>query len=170
MNGLNRQESHVRTPFGGVPLLLVVASWFWPVSLPGQVIDSVSEQSVKAAYLYRFASYVDWPEGVLDDPSTPLTIAVLGADSLADELEMMTADRTVEGRRIAVRRVRTGEALDGVHILFVAAAGADELVRLTPEARARSALVVTETGDALEFGSVINFRAVNQRIRFEVSL
>jgi hypothetical protein len=151
-------------------LLLLAMFSAWSESVAGQIADSASEQSIKAAYLYKFASYVDWPDGVLDDPSTPLTIAVMGADALADELAVMTGDRTVNGRSISVRRLQAEEALDGVHILFVGAKGTGTLAALTPVAHAISALVVTESGDALELGSVINFRPVDQRIRFEVSL
>jgi hypothetical protein len=131
---------------------------------------SVSEQSIKAAYLYKFAAYVDWPEGVLDDPATPLTIGVLGADTLADELESITAQRTVAGRSIVVRRIGSRDTLEGVNILFVSESGMDEFERLAPAAREHSALVVTEAGDGLDLGSVINFRPVDRRIRFEVSL
>ncbi|MEX2122939.1 MAG: YfiR family protein [Woeseia sp.] len=151
-----------------VACLVIAASG--AVRVEGQPIDSASEQSIKAAYLYKFADYVEWPDGVMEDPATFLTIGVVSADSLADELQVMTAGRKVHGRSIAVRRVGPQEPLDGVHILFVAAAGIDELARLTTMAQEHSVLVVTEVGDGLELGSVINFRPVNQRIRFDVSL
>jgi YfiR/HmsC-like len=151
-------------------IAILVALCCWTVSRAAQSSDSASEQSIKAAYLYKFAAYVEWPDGVLDDPTTPLTIAIFDADSLADELEEMTADRTIGGRAIAVRRIHDDDALAGVHILFVAASGTKDLPRLARLAREQSVLVVTEEGDALDLGSVINFRPVDHRIRFEVSL
>jgi hypothetical protein len=153
-----------------MPLVLLTTFSTWSGSAASQTADSASEQSIKAAYLYKFASYVDWPVGALDDLSTPLTIAVMGADSLADELAAMTGGRTVNGRSIFVRRLKADEALDGVHILFIGATGREVLTEITPVAHAKSALVVTESSDALELGSVINFRPVDQRVRFEVSL
>jgi hypothetical protein len=57
-----------------------------------------------------------------------------------------------------------------MHVLFVGSAGTESLPDLTAAARQHAVLVVTETGNALDLGSVINFRAINQRIRFEVSL
>lgn len=170
MTRLNSHSQFFRVAFAGISLLLLALFSAWSESVAGQIIDSASEQSIKAAYLYKFASYVDWPEGVLDDPATPLTIAVIGADALADELAAMTGGRTVNGRSISVRRLQAEEALDGVHILFVGATGYSALAELMPAAHAKSALVVTESGDALELGSVINFRPVDQRVRFEVSL
>jgi hypothetical protein len=150
--------------------LLFAAALSWAAPALSQPIDSASEQSIKAAYLYKFADYVEWPEGVLPDPFAPLIIGVVGDDPLAEELAEMTRGRSVHGRSILVRRLEPEDSLDGLHVLFVAAAGSDDLRDLTPAARERSVLVVTESGDALESGSIINFRPVDQRIRFEVSL
>lgn len=162
--------SERRSLWAVLPAWLLAAFWCCLTPVVAHAAGSASEQSIKAAYLYKFAAYVDWPEGVLDDPTTPLTIGVLGADTLADELESITAQRTVAGRSIVVRRIGSGDTLEGVHILFVAESGMDEFERLAPAAREHSALVVTEAGDGLDLGSVINFRPVDRRIRFEVSL
>lgn len=142
----------------------------WAAAAGGQAVASASEQSVKAAYLYRFAAYVEWPEGAFAAPGTPLTIGVYGSESLADELRQVTAGRTVHGRDIMVRRIGDDQSLDGVHILFASEAAGEQLDRLAAEASRHSTLMVTDVGDALDRGSVINFRAVDQRIRFEVSL
>lgn len=142
----------------------------WSVTLGSQPIESATERSIKAAYLYKFAAYVEWPEHVFAAATDPLTIGVYGADSLAAELAETTAGRTVDGRPIAVRRVAEAAELGEVHILFISAASGRELPALTAAASAHSVLVVTESRDALEQGSVINFRPVAQRIRFDVSL
>lgn len=144
-----------------------------PVRTDGQPVDSATEQSIKAAYLYKFAAYVEWPKHVFASRSTPVTIGVFGADALAKELAEITAERTVQGRRIETRLIRRDAVpyeLDGIHILFVARSGIGDLAELAESARAHSVLVVTEDGDAFDRGSVINFRPVNQRIRFDVSL
>ena len=142
----------------------------WSAAVDGQPVWSATEQSIKAAYLYRFADYVEWPGHVFGEKSDPLTIGVFGADALADELGQMTAGRTVNGRRIRVRTVTGASELSGVHILFVSAASDSELPALADAAAMHSVLVVTESGDGLERGGVINFRPVDQRIRFDVSL
>jgi hypothetical protein len=151
-------------------LMLLVAGLFLAVPVGSQSTEAASEQSIKAAYLYKFADYVEWPESVLQGPATPFTIGVVGAASLADELEEMIRGRTAHGRPIAVRRIAVHDRLHDVHVLFIGSAAADSMVGLATAASEQSALVVTEAGDALSLGSVINFREVNQRIRFEVSL
>jgi hypothetical protein len=142
----------------------------WAAPVGSQAIDSASEQSIKAAYLYKFTDYVEWPSDVLQDPGIPLTIGVLADDLLAGELEAMTRGRAAHGRSIVVKRVAPRDPLEGMHVLFVGSAGTADLPRLTTAARQHAILVVTETGNALELGSVINFRPMDQRIRFEVSL
>jgi hypothetical protein len=142
----------------------------WPLRVKSEPVEAVTEQSIKAAYLYKFAAYVEWPEYVFTAESAPVTIGVLGSDALAKELQKITAERTVNGRQIAVRLVAEPEELAGVQILFVAGSGTTELISLAEVARTNSVLVVTEAADALEQGSVINFRPIDKRIRFDVSL
>lgn len=140
------------------------------VTASAQPVGSASEQSIKAAYLYKLADYVEWPSRALTRPQSPMTIGVLGDDSLVVELRAITRGRTVNGRPIRVRKVEVGGTLEGEHMLFVGASAMDDLGRLRDAARSHATLVVTETDDGLAQGSVINFRTVDQRIRFEVSL
>lgn len=164
-------QSSCTRPYPVCSVVAVIAAALFLSSRSGaQPIHSAPEQSIKAAYLYNFAAYVGWPEGILDAPDDSLTIGVFGDDALADELEQITDGRLAHGLRIRIRQVRVGDALDDLHILFVAAEATGVLARFASEAQARSILVVTESGDAPASGSVINFRLVEQRVRFDVSL
>ena len=129
--------------------------------------QQVSEAAVKAAFLYRFASYVEWPESAFS-PDAPFTIGVLEADQVATELDKAVAGRTIGGRRVAVRRIAEGESMRGLHMLFVGkAANAGAALRAAPYP---GLLTVTETERGLEAGSAINFVLVEDRVGFEVSL
>jgi hypothetical protein len=130
----------------------------------------VPEQSVKAAYLYKFASYVDWPDGLFAEADSSIEIGVLGATALADELAEITTGRTVDNRSISVRRLEEGDSLDDIHILFVGSQEAERIGLLLAPARLRPILIVTESEGALAEGSMINFTLSEQRVRFEVSL
>ena len=128
-----------------------------------------SEPSVKAAFLYKFANYIEWPAGAFSAPAAPLVIGVAGADEIAAELERIAPGRAVNGHPVAVRRVRDGEAVRGVHVLFVGKeSGA--LAALLRSAQQQSVLTVTDTDRGLEMGSAINFIPAGERIAFEVSL
>ena len=132
--------------------------------------ESTLEQRVKAAFLYQFAGYVEWPSNVFAQPGAPITIAVLGADALAAELSQVVTGRTVGGRTVSVKRVKPGESLAGVHILFIGRAESERLSQLAQAAQPRAILTVTETDGALTKGSMINFVLVDRRVRFEVAL
>jgi hypothetical protein len=130
--------------------------------------ERVSEQSVKAAYLYRFADYVEWPQAPAA-AGMPITIGVLGADLLAEELSRMTVGRSIDGRPIEVRRLEPEQPFADLEVLFIGA-DADDPGAVLALARALPLLTVTEAEGALADGSIVNFVTSQQRIRFEISL
>lgn len=162
------RDRRVASVFSGVSTFLLLFCWL--PRLAAQTVEPVTEESIKAAYLYRFAEYVRWPAGMFGSSAASLTIAVVGDARLANELEVVTSDRTVDGRPVSVRELTAGEELEDVHILFVSAEIMDELPRMREAARSQAILLVTESPDALKLGSVINFKTVDRRVRFEVSL
>jgi hypothetical protein len=135
-----------------------------------QADAAATESRVKAAFLYKFAGYVEWPESVFVRADTPISIAVAGDESLAAELEQAVAGRTVNDRHMTVRRLKAGESLAGVHILFIGRTESGRLGQLLQSARSQSVLTVTESDGALAQGSVINFVVADRRVRFEISL
>jgi hypothetical protein len=128
-----------------------------------------SESSVKAAFLYKFTEYVDWP-AMPTTPDEPFTIGVLGSGAFADELLRMTEDRSVDERSIQVRRLTPSDAVDDLEVLFIAADQRGRLSELLSPARGRPILTVTESEGALADGSIINFTVMGDRVRFEISL
>jgi hypothetical protein len=133
--------------------------------------DSESlERRVKAAFLYKFAGYVEWPTKSFASPETPVTIGVIGAEPIAMELAQAVTGRTVNDRPVTVKRLKAGESLAGIHVLFVGRAENARLDQLAQSAQPRSILTVTETDGALARGSVINFVLADGRVRFEIAL
>jgi hypothetical protein len=128
------------------------------------------ERSVKAAFLYKFLGYIEFPPGTFADASAPFVIGLVGADDMAAELARIVAGRTVNGRPIAVRSLKDNEAPAGVHVLFVAAADTGKLARLQKLVPQQPMLTVTEVENGLALGGVINFRIVDERVRFDVAL
>jgi hypothetical protein len=150
----------------------VIVAWVlaWPaMALAAEDAGSL-EHRVKAAFLYRFAGYVDWPPNAFARPDMPVMIAVIGADGLAGELEQVVVGRTVSERLVSVKRMKPGDSLNGMHVLFVGKSEAARLPQLVQAAQSRSILTVTEADGALRQGSVINFILAEQRVRFEISL
>jgi len=130
--------------------------------------DDAAEQQIKVAFLYKFGSYVDWPPGAFTGADSPLVIGVLGADDLADELAATVARRPVNGRLVIVRKLRRGAPVAGVQILFVARAESARHAEIIAPLRGQPVLIVSESEDAFQHGSMINFVQVGDRIRFDV--
>jgi hypothetical protein len=128
-----------------------------------------TETSVKAAFLYKFANYIEWPANAFASSSAPLVIGVVGAEDIAGELDRIVPGRNVNGHPVAVKRLKDGESAAGAHIVFFGRErGAAAAVRA---AREQGALTVTETERGLESaGSAINFITAGERVAFEVSL
>jgi hypothetical protein len=127
--------------------------------------NAALERRVKAAFLYKFAGYVEWPEGTFPNPDSPIVIAVAGDDQLAAELTRLTAGHTVDGRNVEIRRQVDSEPAAGVNILFVAST---EMTRLRNKGT-KPVLIVTESEGALNQGSTINFYMESGKVRFELS-
>jgi hypothetical protein len=132
--------------------------------------DSALERQVKAAYLYKFASFVEWPEGSFARPDSPLVIGVHGNDQLAAQVEQMVAGRAVNGHAIAVRRIKRGDSLAGLHILFTAGTDRSLAADVLSAARGQQCLTVSDAEEGLALGSMINFRIAEDKLRFEVAM
>jgi hypothetical protein len=147
--------------------LLLLAAGLLPASAAAQ---QATEASIKAAFLYKFAGYIEWPANAFAAPDAPLVIGVMKADAVAAELEQLVPGRSVSNRPVFVRRFREGEAPTGAHILFVGR-GEPNLRAIVRAAQQNGGpLVVTESDRGLEAGGSINFVLVDDRVGFEVSL
>lgn len=128
------------------------------------------ERSVKAAFLYKFIGYIEWPPAAFPGPDSPYVIGVADADTVAAELVQIAHGRTVNRRSVTVRKVSEEDELSGLHMLFIGRNAASRQAQLLEAAQQYSIVTVTETDDALAQGSVINFRVTEGRVRFDVSL
>ena len=131
--------------------------------------DQIVRQ-IEAAYLYKFASYVEWPPEAFAAPDSNFTIGLAGSDALADEIEASLAGRTVNGRKVVVRRLRRGDAPTDVQMLVVGTPDARWARELYAAIKDHPVLTVAEPGSEPGAGSMISFAVVDDRLRFEVAL
>jgi predicted thioesterase len=129
-----------------------------------------SADQVKAAYLHKFAGYVDWPPKVFAEPTTPFVIGIVGADSVYTELARLAAGRTVQGRAVEVRHLARAEVGAEVHVIYVGKeVGADATVDIVAAYKGRPVLTVTDLPRAAEAGAALNFIESDKRVRFEAT-
>jgi hypothetical protein len=155
-----------------LPFLLMLTMLSGLASTSWGYTDSPSnlvELQVKAAFLYKLGNFVEWPEGAFADPDGSFTIGVMGADTFADVLTETVAGQTVKGRRVVVRKLRQEDTADDLHVLFIGQSLRNQLAGILPKVRRRALLIVTESDNALAFGSMINFVIVEGKVRFDIA-
>jgi hypothetical protein len=130
--------------------------------------QTYSEDSVKAAYLYRFTQYIEWPK--LPASGEPFTIAVLNAPGVAQELQRLLPDHPIKNSAARVRVISRIQDLGKAQMLYLGPAPADRLRNAIASVAFGSVLLVTDSEEGLELGSILNFITVEHRVRFEVSL
>jgi hypothetical protein len=146
---------------------------FFILAQPGQAAEASAiaiQQRIKAAFLSKFAAYVEWPQEAFPEPESPIVIGVAGADAIARELEQAVMGRKVGARSLQVRRVSRAEAApDCCQILFIGAGEQARSTEFLARAQGHPVLTITEADSEHPKGSIINFRAVDDRIRFDIS-
>lgn len=148
--------------------LLLVLAVLPPAAQSGAMAPT--EYQVKAAFLYNFAKFVEWPPGTFHDAAEPFTVGVLGQDPFGAELELIFKTNTVGGRRVVVKRAGGLEQLRHCQIVFVSAS---EKRRLPLIFKSFDHAGVLTIGDAEGFagqGGVIGFRMDHSRVRFQVNV
>ncbi len=136
---------------------------------PTRTAESASygEYTVKAAFLYNFAKFTDWPSGAYANGAAPLRVCVLGQDPFGTALE------TIEGKRIKERRVTTLRiaGLDQAHlcqVLYIGASERDRLGAIRARLGSQPILTVTDLPGLGPPGGMINFQTVADKVRFEI--
>jgi hypothetical protein len=129
--------------------------------------EQYSEDAVKAAYLYRFAGYVEWPEESV--AGHPFTIATFNAPGIARQLRRLLPGHPIHGRVAQVREVTRAQDVGDAQVLYVGS-GHSEFLGMLATGADRAVLLVTGDERGLDMGSVLNFVTVDKRVRFEISL
>lgn len=125
--------------------------------------DIPLEYRVKAAYLFNFTKFVEWPEGAIP-AATPLTMCVAAPNPFGPALAEIVRGELVDGRPITTRVVR---GASGCHVLFVPA-GVNAVPYLL-EARTKPILTVGESPDFLRDGGIVNFVTQDGKVRFQIN-
>ena len=137
---------------------------------PARGADLAQERSVKAAFLAKFIGFVEFAESSGPPASSPITIGVIGADDIAAELKRIAPGHAQNQRPVIVRALNAADSLAGVQLLFIGGDRTDRAVQVLGSAAKLGILTVTESDSGLQQGSTINFRRVDERVRFEVSM
>jgi hypothetical protein len=145
----------------------------WGLLFGGAAISAApsisKEYQVKAAFLYNFTKFVEWPKECFASPEDPIVICILGSNPFGEALETAVHERKVNGRPLVVQRVQTPGELTRASVLFV---GAGEEVRLGRDLKAIHAAGILTVGETERFtaiGGVVTFKTIDDKVRFEIN-
>ena len=145
-------------------LLLLVAT----PSAAGTKVTT--ENDLKAAFLFHFTQFVEWPPEALPHKSTPFTIGILGEDPFGKSLDEIVANESVGGHRLVVRRYQALSQADTCHILFISPSQGKRLESTLAALAHRSILTVGDSKDFAMRSGIIGFVASGKRLRLAINL
>ena len=147
-------------------------AWLLALALLGAVAPRVGAQTettleykVKAAFLFNFAQFVEWPARAFPTAESPQVIAVLGDDPFGAYLDELVRGEKVSGHPLVVRRYKRVEDIAECHILFISQSEAGALDQILAALKGRAILTVGDIGTFARQGGMIQFVTEEGKIR-----
>jgi hypothetical protein len=184
MNDLHRMATRTGTQNQCVSVFLgrALAAFRFPAAVLGltllcslglirvaPALERVDEYALKAAFLYNFSKFVEWPVTSFADHTSPFSLCVLGDDSFGSSLETL-AKKPVQERTLVIKRIRSATALSGCHILYVSPQELTQPEALIRSIEKASVLTVCDVEACAEAGIMLNMRLVENRVQLDMNL
>jgi hypothetical protein len=132
--------------------------------------QEIEEYQVKAAFLYNFAKFVEWPAQAFKTSQDPIVVCVLGQNPFGNALEEVIRGKSIEGRAFALRQVADAEEASVCQILFISSSEGKHFRALYPNLKPAGILTVGETQGFATNGGVINFKLDGGHVHFEINV
>jgi hypothetical protein len=136
---------------------------------PASPAASPTEYQVKAAFLYNFARFVEWPTEARHEPGAPFVIAILGRDPFGAVLDETVAGKTVAGRPIEVRRAASVDDARDAQIVFISPSERPNTGAILKALERPGVLTVGDPDGFAQRGGAINFTLQARKVRFEIN-
>ena len=138
-------------------------------NLPAAQNDGTSEYEIKAAFLFNFAKFVEWPDWAMDATGNSFVIGILGKDPFNNALEQTIGEKTVRGAPLRISRFSRVEDVGPCHILFISGSEKNNLPAVLKSLEGRDILTVSDMPDFARFGGMITLYTENNKVRFMIN-
>lgn len=128
-----------------------------------------SEYQLKAAFLFNFAKYIDWPAASFADEKAPFLIGILGDNPFGTALEQTVAGKKINEHPITIQPLRATTEGTNCHIVFISSSEKKRMPEIIQGLRGNAVLTVSETEKFIEAGGIINFVQEANKIRFQIN-
>jgi len=143
-----------------------VASCLASAPLAAEQRTATAEDDIKAAFLFNFTKFVEWPAA---DRTAPFRLCTVAEPAFGTAVERTITGETAGGRPIEHVTPPTPDAARNCHMLFVGRLEVDRLDRWLSAVRGAPLLVVSESRAAWDRGAHINFVVEENRVKFDVN-
>lgn len=138
-------------------------------TLCAAVPEISKEYQVKAAFLYNFTKFIEWPASRFPTDTSPFVIAVLGRNPFGEELTAIVRDRKVHGRGYVVKIIDSLDEAASAHLLFVGAGEEELLADKLASLQKAGVLTVGESPRFIAVGGIVNFTLETDKVRFQIN-
>ncbi len=161
-----RQWNIIAPNVRSVALALVLAVLLAHVGRAAEV----KEYDIKAAYVYNFAKFTEWPADAFAKPNSPFVIGIVGKDPFGPMIDKAFESRNVSGRPFIIKRLKWDQDIKGCHVLFVSSSESSKIGQMGDLLKGAPVLTVGETSGFAQRGGVINFFVEEEKVKFEINL
>jgi hypothetical protein len=151
-------------------LLAVLCSVGLAAGTRGAEEPVAKEHQIKAAFIFNFLKFAEWPEKKFADASDPIVIGVVAEGPICSALEAAVKGRKINGRDIVVKVHKSGGRLDAVHLLCLAGVSDARVTEHLAAARDRNVLTVGDSEHFARAGGMIIFVPEGDKMRFEINI
>jgi YfiR/HmsC-like len=132
-------------------------------------VQHADEDRVKAAYLYNFAKFVEWPTASFAGPDDPTIICSVGDDRLADILQQTVSGKQTKGRPVAARQVSSQEQFKSCHILLITFQDKERISQILRWVQSSTVLTVGQSSEFTHLGGMINLVRNDSTLELEIN-
>jgi hypothetical protein len=158
-----------RKPFACA--LLIIAAVLWCLSNPANGgAQTATEYQLKAAYLFNFLKFVEWPDAPAGEVQTKWMIGIVGTSPIGDELSKLVENKNVLGRELQVKKFQTTDNLRGCNILFISDSEKKSLPAILASLRGSSVMTVADMDHFIESGGMVQFVVEDARVRISIDV
>lgn len=169
-------------PYNSNPRLHTCGRWFtclvalllaahFPIADRAAGADqSLTEYQVKAAYLFNFLKFVEWPDDPATDPHGKWVIGFVGDSPIADELARLVGGKNVLGRELLVKKFQAADNPRGCNVLFISESEKKRLPSILTTLQGSSVLTVADMDNFIGAGGMIQFVVEDAKVRVAIDV
>jgi hypothetical protein len=145
---------------------------FWLIghwTLAADKRESAGEYQVKAAFIFNFIKFTDWPATSFPAAESPIVIGIVGDDPFGNMLDEMVTGEVVHGRPISVKRFRVEDDLRLCQVVFISHSETEHLPTLLSRLKGNPALTISDINGFAQQGGMVSLLVVQKTVKLEIN-